>query len=181
MADLTPQSTGETGDLDTHTLDGLAKSWESDRVVRYNTRKSKTLLTWPKKLNKDGNWETLTGVCSMEALKMNAPVMRHLLEYWCPIAPDRKTAHVDYVKPQARRESWTWISLALSSLNSNPIRYSTSFCHTLFPQQVREFREQLGLDDNVSLVYCEAHGMKGLVSLMIRRHDGSKRRDSQLD
>ena len=105
MADVSPSNNGEIGDLDAQTLDGLAKSWESDRVVRYSGRKSKALLTWPKKLNKDGNWETHTGVCSMEALKMNAPVMRHLLEHWCPIAPDRKTAHVDYIKPQARRGS----------------------------------------------------------------------------
>ena len=34
------------------------------------------------------------------------------------------------------------------------------------------------LQDNLALVHCEGHAIKAFVTLMIRRHDGSKRREA---
>ena len=149
-------------------LDGLATDWEATKAIRKRALKDGRLLEWPSQ-------ETV-GVVNFPALKKNRMVLEALLNSWCPEAPDRKTVPIQHLKPQAGSKVMVtevyWFKLVF--LDFWVILY---FYH---PCQIREFRRALELKENSALVHCEAHAMKGMVSLLIRRHDGSKRRVARL-
>ncbi|CAJ1361443.1 unnamed protein product, partial [Effrenium voratum] len=44
---------------------------------------------------------------------------------------------------------------------------------------VKLAREKLNMPTSVSVVHCEAHALKGLFSLLIRRHDGYSKKDKK--
>ena len=74
-------------------LQGLADDLEDVAAIRKYCLKNKALLSWlsPQKV----------GVVSNKSLKMNAPVLEIVLRKWCPVAPDRKTVPVNFLKKQA--------------------------------------------------------------------------------
>ena len=85
-----------------NTLEGLADAWESDPRVRRRTVKlGGSLIQWPNKKQ--------IGVVNFPALKANIDVLFHLMEYWGPVAPDRKTPHADFIKPQVGRTDETTV------------------------------------------------------------------------
>lgn len=93
MAD-SPERRGDEP-MDYSILSGLGEAWETDQVVRRKVSKNQgQLIQWPNPKKH--------GVVDFPAMKANAHVLCYLLEFWCPKAPDRKTPHVDFIKPQAR-------------------------------------------------------------------------------
>lgn len=73
-------------------LEGLADDFESDSSIRKTTLRTKALLTWvaPNKV----------GVVTNKSLKLNAPILEVVLRKWCPVAPNRKTVPVGYLKKE---------------------------------------------------------------------------------
>lgn len=76
-------------------LEGLGLQWETDTKVRRKANKHDGRMIFYPSVEKDG-------VIDFDTIKLNHHVVRHLLEYWLPIAPDRKTPHVDLIKPEVR-------------------------------------------------------------------------------
>ena len=93
MADSPEQPGDEL--MDYSILSGLGEAWETDKGVRRKvSRNQGQLINWPNPKKH--------GVVDFPAMSANADVLCYLLEFWCPKAPDRKTPHVDFIKPQAR-------------------------------------------------------------------------------
>lgn len=76
-------------------LDGLATAWEATKSIRQHVLQAGGLLKWA-----DAKTH---GVINFPNLKKNRAVLEHLLLEWCPNAPDRRTAPIIYIKPQAGR------------------------------------------------------------------------------
>lgn len=74
-------------------LDGLGAAFENCKEIRKHTLNHQGLLKWlaPEKV----------GVITNKSLKLNAQVLEHVLQIWCPVAPDRKTVPVGALKLEA--------------------------------------------------------------------------------
>lgn len=46
--------------------------------------------------------------------------------------------------------------------------------------KVKGFKNLLNLPENVALTHCETHAIKAFISRVIRMHDGTKKRETQL-
>ena len=83
----------EESETKSNPLHGLAGDWEAVATIRKHALKSKSLVSWlsPEKV----------GVVSNKSLKKNAQVLEIILLKWCPVATDRKTVPVDFLKKEA--------------------------------------------------------------------------------
>lgn len=75
-------------------LDGLAKLWEDDEVIRRRVLEHDTLLQFPSKKQ--------IGVITFETMSGNARVLAHVLTTWCPQHAAAKMVNID----QVRAEDW---------------------------------------------------------------------------
>jgi hypothetical protein len=89
-----PIEENENSSTTPNPLQGLADDLEDVAAIRKYCLKNKALLSWlsPQKV----------GVVSNKSLKMNAPVLEIVLRKWCPVAPDRKTVPVNFLKKTGR-------------------------------------------------------------------------------
>ena len=84
---------GEADDLiPGTTLAGLFDRWENDEVIRGQALKCGGLLQWPDQKS--------TGVITFSTMSINARVLRHLLELWCPQVSEAKTVNIDQLREQ---------------------------------------------------------------------------------
>lgn len=74
-------------------MNGLAVLLEGSKEIRKHALNTESLLKWvaPNRV----------GVVTNASIKLNADVLQHVLEVWCPVAPDRKTVPVGSVKTEA--------------------------------------------------------------------------------
>ena len=145
-------------------LQGLADDLEDIAAIRKYTMKNKALLSWPSPQK--------VGVVSNKSLKMNARVLEIVLMKWCPVAPDRKTVPVHFLKQQARVQHWLQPVCNLHKLALRGICCNDSYL------QIIELRESMELPENIGLTHCEGHAIKSFVSRLIRMHDGTRKRET---
>ncbi len=74
------------------TLEGLAKSWDSDEDIRHWVLDSKSLLKWPSSKK--------VGDITFETLAMNARVVNKVLDIWCPQLSEAKTLILEQVRDE---------------------------------------------------------------------------------
>ena len=125
--------------------------------VRRHALASGTFMTWPT--------AEAAGLMNMTNLALNAEVIGLLVDLRAPQFGQAKTVHVDLIKEQAYDGL-----LAASCVSLFTIELLRS--HPFLPCQVKLAREKLNMPTSISVVHCEAHALKGLFSLLIRRHDG---------
>ena len=97
-----PDSEEESG---TNPLQGLAEKLENSKCIRKQVLSQKALLEWTA--------PNRVGVVSNQSLKLNADVLEVVLKVWCPVAPDRKTVPVGYLKREVGfwnkyKGFWNW-------------------------------------------------------------------------
>jgi hypothetical protein len=96
-----PAPVGE-GEASPNPLQGLAKAWDKDDVIRHLALKNGQLLKWPNKKQ--------IGVISFETIAFNARVLDHLLRFHCPSVKTPKTVNIDLLREEVRgtKVKTTW-------------------------------------------------------------------------
>ena len=79
-------------DPETHFLDGLAKKWDADEIIRDRLLRHGSLLAWPN--------PKMQGVINFSTMAMNYRVIELLLQLWCPQMDQPKTVIIDQVREE---------------------------------------------------------------------------------
>ena len=87
-------SCDEEAPIEGTSLQGLAKLWEGDPIIRGKALKNGSLLSWPSPKK--------TGVITFATVAFNSKVVEHCLRHWCPQVPSAKTLNIDQVRLEAR-------------------------------------------------------------------------------
>ncbi len=150
-------------------LEGLADEWDSTKQLRKRVLKEKCVLKWPS--------PKMVGVLSLETLRENVDIMAPLLEMWCPQKPSPKTIRMDDAKIEAPITKYVFPKCIIHIIHysiTNPQPRSSDW-------QVRRFRSELRLSTQPSTVHCDAHAVRGFVSLMIHRNEEGERKDPNFE
>ena len=151
---------------------GLAKAWGNDSRVVQALLKNGTLFEWPSKQT--------CGIVSFASLAMNYAVVDHLLDIWCCQVTAAKSIYIPHAKEQALLESFmfsTYVYMYVCVC----VSLCVCLCFNSSPAvQILKLREDLSLDANEIRVNCDAVSLRAFMSYMVRRHDGARRKVSDL-
>ena len=150
-------------------LNGLAKQFEKNEnctALRRNALKTGKVCCWPSAKQ--------TGVMSLPNVSLNAEAMKAIISIWCPQSETPKTIPLEDAKHQARKTCF-FLSLC------HPFWGCCSTAPLLLPTEVLRFRKKMQMNTAVSKVHVDAAALRGLFTIMLRRHDGSKRRVPQIN
>ena len=154
-------------------LTGLAEAWDKCEEVRHTTIDQKSMLKWktPK----------LAGQITQETLQMNIRVVDLVVDIWCPKTAKAKTVNLDNLKWQAGVRRSNHFSRILFHSETWLLNFELYFPYPCpFLPQVKSFRAKCGLSTRPSLVHCKAAAIRGFITLIVRRHDGTKKRDPRI-
>ena len=157
-------------------LEGLAKSWESDDTFRGRLLATGNVLQWPS--------SKLTGVISFETISLNCKVLEKTLRCWCPQVSSAKTVCIDQVREEAREFKMVWAGF--KTIFEIKCFFTTSFTGrpkyklkslTVLTLQVAQLYKIVSMPVDTVKVNCAAVSIKSFVSYLVRRHNGAKRRE----
>ena len=89
-----PPAPADGGEAAPNPLQGLAKAWENDEVIRHSALKNWQLLKWPT--------QKLVGVISFETIAYNARVVDYVLRFHCPSTKTPRTVNTELLREEVR-------------------------------------------------------------------------------
>ena len=146
-------------------IDGLANALEEHKKLRRRVLKTGSFLTWPN--------PAVKGVMSLPNVANNHELLTILINLWAPQWDDPVMIPVDDLKKEARGQ--TMFLIFLTQYFNSTMSYIILHPTCQADCQVTTCRVALELPESISLVHTDARSMKGLFTLLCRRHDGSKR------
>ena len=163
-------------------LAGLWEKWDKDENVRRFALMNGTLLPWPSPKH--------TGVINFGTMDRNTRVLSYVMEIWVPQVSTAKTIHIDHIRDEVRLPTKKVLqNLVLKyfdTLYANLLYGCVLGCSSKhlprtqfdsYCDQVRTFRSKQGWEDDEVKVNCDAVSIRGFVTYLVRRHNGSNRRD----
>ena len=134
-------------------LAGLAELWEADEGIRRRFVFEAKLLTWSS--------PSATGIPTMTNAKLNYSVLQPMFNIWANACTSPRTPSLKAV----RKEALYWVY----ELQRNRRVVLGCFDRYLWPRQVRKFWDLLNKPQNKIQIYCDAWGLRKLISQFIRR------------
>ena len=145
-------------------LDGLWRRLSDNEIIREKILRHGSLFAWPSK--------DRTGIINFTSLAQNSLVVRLVLDIWCPQLAEPKSLYVAQVRDQVR------VQIRIVLLWVPPYILVGSLFICSIPLQVAQMRSHLSLPQDDVRASCDATLLRGFVTYIIRRHDGSVRRVS---
>ena len=153
-------------------LKGLCKDLAKDEQVLTHALEKGRILRWssPK----------MVGVINFKTLAANYRVVEKTLSVWLPQTDVPKTILIEDAREQVGLEkkckggvpfNFSTIQFVIFNTNDHPQSKPSPF-------QVELFRAMLSMPDDTVMMNCDAVSLRGFISYIVKRHDGSIRRDS---
>ena len=156
------------GKIPKASLAGLAELWESDERIRRRFLFDKKLLEWSK--------PELTGIPSLKHAKLNFLVLKPFFSMWANGCTKPRTPALDVVNKQAVKLNGDMVHPCVCIPCIYIYIYIYIYClilyvydFTLAPLKVRRFWDLLNVPICKIQIYCDAWGLRKMMSQYIRR------------